>query len=220
MRGLLETTGRFGLVCLVILGLGSIATLLAGWAGSRPVATPRAATALVVGLADQSEVTASIPSDAEVLPSKWPVLDLFSPALTDPRVASWSPAPETEPATPQAAPSPGSAPAPASAEAAKADRPGALFTDAQIASIKSRLKLTSRQMRHWPAVEAALRDLNWQDKRGGRRSKDHLLTLEASKVQQLNVAAKPLMDSLTEEQKREVRTLAHVVGLDRVASGL
>ena len=148
------------------------------------------------------------------------MLDLFSPALTDARVANWSPAPETEPALPQAAPTPESTPAPASADAAKPGRPGALFTDAQIASIKSRLKLTSRQMRHWPPVEAALRNLNWQDKRDGRSGKNQLLTLEASKVQQLNAAAKPLMDSLTEDQKREVRTLAHVVGLDRVASGL
>jgi hypothetical protein len=213
MRGLLETTGRFGLVCLVILGLGSIATLLAGWAGSRPAVTPRAATAVVVGLADQTEITASIPADVDVLPSKWPVLDLFSPALTDPRVASWSPAPETEPAVPQGVPAPGSA------DAAKPDRPGALFTDAQIANIKSRLNLTRRQLRHWPAVEAALRDLNWQEKRDGRQGKDRMLTLDAAKVQQLNVAAQPLMDSLTEDQKREVRTLAHVVGLDRVASG-
>jgi hypothetical protein len=214
MRSLLETTGRFGLVCLVILGLGGIATLLAGWAGNRPVATPRAATAMVVGLADPTEVTASIPSDVDMLPSKWPVLDLFSPVLTDPRVAGWSPAPETEPAIPQGAP------APASADAAKPDRPGALFTDAQIANIKGRLKLTARQMRHWPAVEAALRDLNWQEKRDSRRGKDGMLTLEAAKVRQLNAAAQPLMDTLTEDQKREVRTLAHVVGLDRVASGL
>ena len=45
---------------------------------------------------------------------------------------------------------------PAAAPRAAPTRPGALLNDAQIASIKSRLKLTPEQQRHWPAVEAAL----------------------------------------------------------------
>jgi hypothetical protein len=47
----------------------------------------------------------------------------------------------------------------------------ALFNDAQIASIRVRLALDQDQEQHWPAVEAAWRNLAWQRSgRGGRSS--------------------------------------------------
>jgi len=43
-------------------------------------------------------------------------------------------------------------------------------------------------------------------------------TLDPNGVQGLVAAATPLVLTLREEQKREVRTLAHLVGLEQLAS--
>jgi hypothetical protein len=99
------------------------------------------------------------------------------------------------------------------------NRPGALFNDAQIASIKSRLKLTPDQQRHWPAVETALRDISWRRTGPERKGPGTVPgTLDPGGVERLKSAAIPLIMTLREDQKSEVRKLAHLMGLDQVAS--
>ena len=105
-----------------------------------------------------------------------------------------------------------------------ATRPGFLLNDAQIASIKERLHLTADQVRMWPAVEAALRNIAYAKERYARRhgplagSEVAAIDPNAAEVQDLKSAAIPLIMSFSDEQKNEVRSLAHVMGLDKLAS--
>jgi hypothetical protein len=97
----------------------------------------------------------------------------------------------------------------------------ALLSDAQIAGIKERLKLSSYQESYWPAVETALRAV--ARKIQAARQADPTATgvpidPDAEEVQQLKSAAMPLLFQLREDQKREVRTLARLIGLEKVAA--
>jgi hypothetical protein len=96
-----------------------------------------------------------------------------------------------------------------------------LLSDVQIAGIKERLKLSSEQESYWPAVESALRAV--ARKIHATRQADPNATgapidPDAEEVQRLKSAAMPLLFQLREDQKREVRTLARIIGLEKVAS--
>jgi hypothetical protein len=105
---------------------------------------------------------------------------------------------------------------------------GELFNDAQLASIKSRLKLSEYQEQYWPPVETALRAIGQRVAQGGApktsamsyASETRLAHIdpESSEVLQLKSAAFPLIMSMNDDQKQQVRMLAHVMGLERVAS--
>jgi hypothetical protein len=81
---------------------------------------------------------------------------------------------------------------------------------------------TPDQIEHWPAVETALRGfakLQQQNSRlkhasGGKVDID----VNSPEVQRLIWAARPLIMMMREDQKREVRRLARVIGLESVAS--
>jgi hypothetical protein len=122
--------------------------------------------------------------------------------------------------------------APPKAQAANAparrvtSRSSNVLNDAQIASLKQRLKLTAEQERMWPAVEAALRKIVYTKnamnpqtraaQSGG--SPTPYIDPSSAEVQQLKSAALPLIMRLNDEQKREVKMLAYVMGLEAVAS--
>ena len=95
-------------------------------------------------------------------------------------------------------------------------RPGAVFNDAQIATIKQRLRLTPDQQHMWPAVEAALRNLSYPKghKPGVDVSRVAAIDPHSSDVQNLSSAAVPLVMSFSDDQRRELRLLAHVAGLE------
>lgn len=100
---------------------------------------------------------------------------------------------------------------------------GMLFNDAQLANIKSRLKLSAYQEQYWPPVEYALRQIGWRaahDAGHAGNSRAHLAEIDpdSPEVQQLKSAAFPLIMSMNDDQKREVRMLAQVMGLERVAA--
>jgi hypothetical protein len=103
-------------------------------------------------------------------------------------------------------------------------RPGALLSDGQIANIKQRLKLTPDQQQMWPAVETALRNLNYSKKadgahRNGSQDGAHrvaTLDTDSAEVQHLTSAAFPLIMSFSDDQKRELHVLAHVAGLEQL----
>ena len=97
----------------------------------------------------------------------------------------------------------------------------ALLSDEQIAGVKERLKLSSSQEPYWPAVESALRAIA-RKIHATRQSTPNATGMpidpEAEEVQQLKSAAMPLLYQLREDQKREVRALARLIGLEKVAS--
>ena len=101
-----------------------------------------------------------------------------------------------------------------------------VLNEAQIASIKQRLKLTAEQEQMWPAVEAALRKIVYTktalnpQTHGAQSGGSPVAYIDPSsaEVRQLKSAALPLIMRLNDEQKREVKMLAYVMGLEAVAS--
>jgi hypothetical protein len=96
----------------------------------------------------------------------------------------------------------------------------ALLSDVQIAGIKERLKLSSDQEYYWPAVESALRAVarKIHARQGDPSAAGAPIDPDAAEVQQLKTAAMPLLFQLREDQKSEVRTLARLIGLEKVAA--
>jgi hypothetical protein len=136
---------------------------------------------------------------------------------------SAAPAPSAPPPQPVAAQSSLVKKVAAAAHRSLNERPGFVLNDAQIASIKERLHMTPDQEEMWPAVEAALRNLAYTRARDARRKSDPNAQLastdpNSTEVQGLKSAAIPLLMSFSSEQKDEVRNIAHVMGLDQLAS--
>jgi hypothetical protein len=120
-----------------------------------------------------------------------------------------APAPEARPAERRVASLVPTAPA-----KPKADNH--ILNDAQIASIKVRLKLTPDQQRYWPGVENALRGIAYKiNKSGGKLAS---IDADGPEVQQLKSAAIPLIMMFSEQQKNEVRQLVQVMGLQKLAA--
>ena len=103
-----------------------------------------------------------------------------------------------------------------------AQKPYTLLSDEQIAGIKERLRLSSDQEYYWPAVETALRAVA-RKIHAARHGDQHPTAVppidpDAAEVQQLKSAAMPLLFQLREDQKQEVRKLARLIGLEKVAA--
>jgi ABC-type transporter Mla MlaB component len=97
----------------------------------------------------------------------------------------------------------------------------ALLSDVQIAGIKERLRLSSNQEYYWPAVEDALRAVARKihaTRQADPKASAATIDPDAAEVQQLKSAAMPLLFQLREDQKQEVRTLARLIGLEKVAA--
>jgi hypothetical protein len=95
-----------------------------------------------------------------------------------------------------------------------------LLSDVQIAGIKDRLKLSSSQEYYWPSVETALRNVARKiqaNKLSNPQVQGVQLDPDSQEVQQLKSAAMPLLFQLREDQKEEVRKLARIIGLEKVA---
>ncbi len=101
-----------------------------------------------------------------------------------------------------------------------------MLNSAQIASIRDRLKLTSYQEQLWPPVESALRDIAWRPSPEGASRKaaaksdarSKTVDPDSAPVQRLKSAAVPLIMSLNNDQKEEIRTLARLMGLENLAA--
>jgi hypothetical protein len=100
----------------------------------------------------------------------------------------------------------------------------AVLNNAQIASIRERLKLTSYQDQLWPPVESALRDISWHQGHAdaGRKvasnGRGGTIDPNSVPVQRLKSAAFPLIMSLSDDQKQEVRSMVRLMGLENLAS--
>jgi len=134
------------------------------------------------------------------------------------------------PAEPTARPLPAAPPQGANAATPTVKKPprpasvsSAVLNSAQIASIKERLKLTSYQNTLWPPVESALRDISYQSghdaaRKSAAEARGGTIDPNSAPVQRLKSAAFPLLMSLNEEQKQEVRTMVRLMGLENLAS--
>lgn len=128
--------------------------------------------------------------------------------------------------TPQAVTQQVTAPQPAKPKAAAKPAPQktyALLSDVQIAGIKERLRLSSDQEHYWPGVETALRAVARKihsEKLSNSTASAAQLDPDCAEVQQLKSAAMPLLFQLREDQKDEVRKLARIIGLEKVASAI
>jgi hypothetical protein len=139
-------------------------------------------------------------------------------------------APQAEPQQTGALPQAGTLP-PVNVQAAKpkaAAKPApqknySLLSDQQIAGVKERLKLSSSQESYWPGVETALRAVARKlnaEKLSNPHAAAAQLDPDCEEVQNLKSAAMPLLFQLREDQKEEVRKLARIIGLEKVASAI
>jgi len=140
---------------------------------------------------------------------------MHSPNMSAPKISAPTPAIAAAPTRVNHAP-----PAP---RRVVMNRPGFMLDDAQIASIRERLHLTPDQEQMWPAVEAALRNIAYTHAqqarwRGVSSDTTQPADIDPQSVEGLKSAAVPLIMSFDEEQKQEVRDLAHIMGLDQLAS--
>jgi hypothetical protein len=233
---------------LSIVVAGFAGYVIGGWNGSVPRSELSAAQAVALrfpqDLDDASPITVAFATTANAAVRGNTQLALFSPQPMAPSAqqasvqqasAAQLPMPQAimqvasaEPTLPQPAPATkrpnGIKPAAAAAAVHnREDRAaGFMLNDAQIASIKTRLHLTPDQEQMWPAVEAALRNMAYKRTlqaaaRGAARNVQ-AAAVDPEAVEGLKSAAVPLIMSFSSEQKEEVRSLAHVMGLDQLAS--
>jgi hypothetical protein len=106
------------------------------------------------------------------------------------------------------------------AAAAQKPKPesNAVLNTAQIASIKKRLNLTPDQEYYWPAVEAELRKMEYV--KGTKGSKTAQIDMTKMDVQGLRDAGFPLVMSFSSEQRQELKSLAHLLGLEKAMAGI
>jgi hypothetical protein len=228
-------TKKTGWACLALMAAVGTAAVMSGGSASL-VEDPELSPAEIVALrfpADAEELASASsaqadPSTARDIEQQVLAILAFNPdPLGIPAPRAWAATQVAEPGDDYVdASAPGtsaerngtvtaalsSRPAPARAKR----RPLTLFNDAQIASIKERLRLSRDQEQYWPKVEAALRFIGW------RHSRPHtgaqVPTLDPDDVERVKAAAVPLIMTLREDQKREVRVLAHVMGLEKLAA--
>jgi hypothetical protein len=241
-----KTTGTFGVACLGLFGCAGFAGVVTGLhVNSAQMDIARASLTTPIEVISQRfpALAVSTAPAAYALASVAPSDDaeMFSPRPFYPLQAGAPPAEE-----PAAAPEPDVAdarkaraavaarPEAAKPEAAKPEatksgaprhhaggRPGGVLNDAQIASIRARLKLTPDQEAMWPAVEAALRNIVYARNAAeshGRSGAMAYIDPNSDEVRQLKFAALPLIMRLDDDQRREVKQMAHVMGLENVAS--
>jgi hypothetical protein len=218
---------RYAVIGAVIVA--SLAGLLVGWSEAQSKdLTPAEVVALRFPIAWSNLAARTVPAVTAVAKNQIvfdpnPSYDLASadskPVIPSGVLAYGDPVNSITP--PQASPAPEARPAERRASLvptapAKPKPDHHVLNDAQIASIKARLKLTPDQQRYWPGVEAALRGIAYKiNKSGGKLA---AIDAEGAEVQQLKNAAIPLIMMFSEQQKNEVRQLVQVMGLQKLAA--
>jgi hypothetical protein len=233
---LTKTMTIVALICFLVVGAAATAIL---GRDSIPAALPQLASASVASVQTPAAVQAPV-SNKENKKDRLAVvsyaLAAYEPpqttvALSEPlrqAYASTAPAdiglPKEVAPDASTAPSVSSPVAPPKPKAAAKPQPQknyALLSDGQIAGIKDRLKLSASQESYWPPVETALRAVA-RKIHAGRQANPNAqgvpIDPESAEVQQLKSAAMPLLFQLREDQKNEVRSLARIIGLEKVAA--
>jgi hypothetical protein len=217
--------------CLAVLGGAGVGGLAAGF-NARATLPPRpAVSAAIADLSASEAVNLRFPAhwtDAAaeeaaprkvVLASADSGMVLFRPSPTYPVAAPPVAASEPPVAEPPEKPKPAAAAKPPTPK--PVHRSNTVLNDAQIASIKRRLNLTPDQERYWPAVEAELRKMEYA-KRPAAGGNTRTASVDMSKVnvEGLKSAGYPLVMSFNDDQRRELRSLVHLLGLESVMAGI
>jgi hypothetical protein len=218
------------MACLAIVGGAGVGGLVAGL-NVRAGLSPQPSTTVVAAIAKMAPsdtVGLRFPADwAE--PSAEPVARMVTLASADPGML-FSPQPtyaandaaapnmvETK-AAPAAAAPPKVAVASLAPKPPKPKRSNAVLNESQLASIKRRLNLTAEQERYWPAIEAELRKMEYTKSQGGSRTAS--IDMSRVNVEGLKSAGFPLVMSFSDDQRRELKSLTHLLGLENVMAGL
>jgi hypothetical protein len=214
------------MICLLIVG--AAATSILG-RDSVPAARVEMASPVATNLVGSNPISNKEAKQDRLAVNARLALASFEPpqtvaALSAPLRQAYASSSPADVETPSIAAPAATPPAPQKPKQASKPAPQksyALLSDIQIAGIKERLKLSSSQESYWPAVESALRAV--ARKIHATRQSDPKATgvpidPDAEEVQQLKSAAMPLLFQLREDQKQEVRTLARLIGLEKVAS--
>jgi hypothetical protein len=241
MRELLRHASGRVLLCIAVLAGAAVGGIAAGFA-ARPGQPPEI-SAVVAEMTATDTVDLRFPADWVEVASPMPTMlafasadgamTLFNPMPTYPIPEAEAEA-EAAAAPVEALPRPKSAAqapsAPAKVALASASskpavlahkRSNAVLNDSQIASIKRRLNLTRDQERYWPAVEAELRKMEYKKDASGKPTQGtRTASVDLSKVdvEGLKAAGFPLVMSFSDDQKRELKSLAHLLGLEKVIS--
>lgn len=216
-----------GAATTAILGRDSVPSVSAEMITQIPPPKPLAANR--AAKADRLVPTLALAS-AAIEPVQVPADKLSqAPVLTEPLRQAFATATPSDFPMPKASvnEAPAAAQAPAAVQApakpkvvAKPHKTYSLLSDVQIAGIRDRLKLSSSQEYYWPSVEIALRNVvrkisaNKLSNPGGPNVQ---IDPNCDEVQQLKSAAMPLLFQLRDDQKEEVRKLARIIGLEKVA---
>lgn len=167
---------------------------------------------------NSGHVPAQLPPGFRTAPAEQPSPNSSAPMALAPTTPDVAPAPVHAPAAAPEKPKRAATPLPPSPPEHK----NAILDESQISSIKNRLRLTESQIEYWPAVEAALLDVVRKHARSVRNKSAYTgapkIDVNSPEVQSLVWAAMPLLMRLREDQKKEVRQLARVLGLESVAS--
>ena len=224
--GLTRAMTLIALICFLVVG--AAATSILGSDGSWVARSETASPVLQGPVANRESKQDRLAIATAALASA--ALASYEPpqtvaALSEPMRRAFASADPVDIEMPKAISAPASVPTapqkPKVASKPPVQKSYALLSDGQIAGIKERLKLSSSQESYWPAVEDALRAV--ARKIHATRQTDPNATgtpidPDAEEVQQLKSAAMPLLFQLREDQKREVRALARLIGLEKVAS--
>ena len=235
MRGRSRGISKSVLACIAVLGAAAVGGLVAGFNAREGLSPQPASSTVVAAIADMA------PSDCVNLrfPADWadaavePVsrmlalasadsgdISLFSPRPT--YAATDAEAPVMVEATPKPAPPAAPAKVALASATAKPAKPRSnhVLNESQIASIKRRLNLTPEQERYWPAVEAELRKMEYSKKSAQGASRMASIDMSKVNVEGLKSAGYPLVMSFSDDQRRELKSLAHLLGLESVMAGL
>jgi len=235
MRGRSRGISKSVLACIAVLGAAAVGGLVAGFNAREGLSPQPASSTVVAAIADMA------PSDCVNLrfPADWtdaavePVsrmlalasadsgdISLFSPRPT--YAATDAEAPVMVEATPKPAPPAAPAKVALASATAKPAKPRSnhVLNESQIASIKKRLNLTPEQERYWPAVEAELRKMEYDKKSTSGGSRMASIDMSKVNVEGLKSAGYPLVMSFSDDQRRELKSLAHLLGLESAMAGL
>jgi hypothetical protein len=213
------------MICLLVAGTAATSILGRDSVPSASVASPAINSPVVAnreGKSDKLAVMRLALASVEPLPTTGSLSETLRQAYAassaaDIEAAKLVMAPAATPVAPQVPAKPKAASKPA------LQKSYALLSDVQIAGIKDRLRLSASQEPYWPAVETALRAVARKihaTREAEPNASGMPVDPDSEEVQQLKSAAMPLLFQLREDQKDEVRRLARIIGLEKVAAAI